>query len=80
MPLTRKLAAALRAVTRQLAPGPNAARLEVWVDAETDAALRALAEDLAKGGGNPNTKRSAAARLALRRGMAAMLAEETTQA
>jgi len=76
MPMTKRLRRALEALAGQLAPGPNEARLETVVDAATNEALLALAEDL--GGGNG--KRSAAARLLLQKGAQTMLAESRTAA
>jgi hypothetical protein len=68
MIMNRKLLSALRALANQITAGPNEARLEAVIDRETNAVLIALAEEL--GGGQ---RRSAAARLLLKRGAQAML-------
>lgn len=77
---SRKLLAALAALAGQEFPGANAARLETMIDLETNNVLIELAEVLARNGGNPRVKRSAAARHLLRKGAEAMLAEATVQA
>jgi len=66
-----ELRSALADLAAQVDAGPNEARLETVVDANTNRVLIHLAEYL--GGGNG--KRSAAARLLLRMGAAALLAE-----
>jgi len=78
--MNRALLSALRKLAEQAYPGPNSARLEAMVDAQTNDVLQALAAELAGRDGNPRTKRSAAARELLKRGAAAMLADASQQA
>lgn len=73
--MNRKLLNALRALAGQIAAGPLVARLECVIDAETNAAVSAVADEL--GGRN---KRSAAVRTLIKRGAQGMLDDARTGA
>lgn len=78
--MNRELQRALRALANAQAEGPLDERLESAIDARTKLAILALAKDLAGKTGNPNVQRSRAARLLLKRGAEAMLADAAAQA
>lgn len=78
--MNRDLRNALRTLVALRTHQPLDERLEAAIDLPTKRVLMALARDLAGEGGNPNIQRSAAARLLLRRGAEAMLADETLKA
>ena len=71
--MNRKLLAALRALAGQIVPGPLEVRLEAVIDAETNAVIEAMAEDMIKRAGKPRQMRSTAVRLLLKRGAQGML-------
>lgn len=70
---------ALAALAGQDAPGALNHRLESAVDQATDAAINAVAVELA-GSKSPRMFRSRAARLLIQKGAAALLAERSTRA